>query len=63
MRSDDPQDNTNSSAKRALRALQEMQARLSELEAGARAPIAIVGMGCRFPGAENLDAFWEMLRL
>jgi acyl transferase domain-containing protein/acyl carrier protein len=24
--------------------------------------IAIVGMACRFPGAENLDAFWRNLR-
>ena len=25
-------------------------------------PIAIVGMGCRMPGAEDLDAFWRLLR-
>jgi acyl transferase domain-containing protein len=24
-------------------------------------PIAIIGMGCRFPGAENLRAFWKLL--
>ena len=24
-------------------------------------PIAVVGMACRFPGAENLDAFWKLL--
>lgn len=24
-------------------------------------PIAIVGMACRFPGAENLQAFWDLL--
>ena len=24
-------------------------------------PIAIVGMACRFPGAENLSAFWRLL--
>ncbi|HET8683417.1 MAG TPA: beta-ketoacyl synthase N-terminal-like domain-containing protein, partial [Micromonosporaceae bacterium] len=25
-------------------------------------PIAIVGMGCRVPGAEGLDAYWRLLR-
>ncbi|MFM7364965.1 MAG: aminotransferase class III-fold pyridoxal phosphate-dependent enzyme [Cuspidothrix sp.] len=25
-------------------------------------PIAIVGIGCRFPGAKNKQAFWELLR-
>jgi len=25
-------------------------------------PIAIIGMACRFPGAPNVDAFWELLR-
>ncbi|MER6999236.1 SDR family NAD(P)-dependent oxidoreductase [Streptomyces sp. NPDC000410] len=24
-------------------------------------PIAIIGMGCRFPGADGPDAFWELL--
>ena len=26
-----------------------------------REPIAIVGMACRFPGANDLDAFWQLL--
>ncbi len=25
-------------------------------------PFAIVGMGCRFPGAENLGSFWNLLK-
>ena len=28
---------------------------------GAARPIAIVGMGARFPGARNVDAFWNNL--
>ena len=38
-----------------------------EAAAGARGviqkgePIAIIGMACRFPGAENLEAFWKLL--
>ncbi len=25
-------------------------------------PLAIVGMACRFPGADNLDQFWDLIR-
>src|SRR5947207_15010080 len=25
-------------------------------------PIAIVGIGCRFPGADSLESFWRLLR-
>ena len=28
---------------------------------GAGEPVAIVGMACRFPGADNVDAFWDVL--
>lgn len=27
-----------------------------------REPIAIIGIGCRFPGAKNKEAFWQLLR-
>lgn len=27
-----------------------------------REPIAIIGMGCRFPGVTNLQSFWNLLR-
>jgi acyl transferase domain-containing protein/acyl-CoA synthetase (AMP-forming)/AMP-acid ligase II/acyl carrier protein len=28
----------------------------------AREPVAIIGIGCRLPGANNADAFWQLLR-
>lgn len=31
-------------------------------EIGAAEPIAIVGIGCRFPGAAGLEEFWTLLR-
>ena len=47
--------------KRAFLAIEEMEARLDAAESRRRAPIAIVGVGCRFPGAQNPEAFWDLL--
>ena len=45
-------------------ALVEMRSLRGKLEAAEQAktePIAIIGMGCRFPDADNPQAFWELL--
>ncbi|MEF7617025.1 beta-ketoacyl synthase N-terminal-like domain-containing protein [Aquincola sp. MAHUQ-54] len=51
---------------RVLTALRDARQRIEALEAArARAQdprIAIIGMAGRFPGADDLDAFWQMLR-
>ena len=49
--------------KRALLALEEMESKLDAMKRSQREPIAIVGIGCRFPGgAASPDAFWRVLR-
>ena len=48
---------------RALRAMQELQGKIDALESEKREPIAILGMGCRFPGhVTSPETYWELLR-
>jgi len=48
---------------RAFVALKEMRQRLDQLERERNEPIAVIGLGCRFPGGANDAAsFWDMLR-
>ncbi len=47
----------------AFLAVQDMQAKLESMELRVREPIAIIGLGCRFPGgAVDGETFWQMLR-
>jgi acyl transferase domain-containing protein len=48
---------------KAVLELRELRARVKELEAAHNAPIAIIGVGCRFPGgADDPASFWEIAR-
>ncbi|MFZ4789710.1 MAG: SDR family NAD(P)-dependent oxidoreductase [Candidatus Competibacteraceae bacterium] len=47
--------------RRALNALERMQARLEAVQQAAREPIAVIGLGCRFPGTEGPEAFADFL--
>ncbi|AOX01782.1 beta-ketoacyl synthase [Moorena producens PAL-8-15-08-1] len=46
----------------ALLQLESMQSKLDALERAKTEPIAIIGIGCRFPGGiDNPEAFWRIL--
>ena len=45
-----------SPAKRKL-----LEQKLKEKKTSVAEPVAIVGMGCRFPGASGLDQFWQLI--
>ncbi len=48
--------------KRSLLELRKLRARVAELEGTGKEPIALIGLGCRFPGgAHDPDAFWKLL--
>jgi len=50
-----------SPTQRVLTALKEARTQLEELKAARHEPIAIIGMECRFPGANNTAALWQLL--
>ena len=51
-----------SPVKRALIEQRRLKTRLEEQERAQREPVAIVGIGCRFPGADGPEAFWNLLK-
>ena len=65
------QDNTNDSPpgpdyrsllRSGLAKMEELQGRLDALRADKTEPLAVVGIGCRFPGSvDGPDAFWKLL--
>jgi acyl transferase domain-containing protein/NADP-dependent 3-hydroxy acid dehydrogenase YdfG/SAM-dependent methyltransferase/acyl carrier protein len=57
-----PSSNERQVKEQTLRLLQRMQAKLTEAEGRMSAPIAIVGMGCRFPLGDTAEALWANLQ-
>jgi len=57
-----PPSNDSNLVKRSLAALKELRAKYEALEHLRREPIAIIGMGCRFPGGgDSPEALWKLL--
>ncbi len=49
--------------KRSLEELNRLQSKLASLERARREPIAVIGLGCSFPGrSDGPSAYWELLR-
>ena len=53
---DTPSSKSTDIERQALLALRKLRKRLDEIETARSEPIAIVGLGCRFPGADGPDA-------
>ncbi|NEO36799.1 MAG: acyltransferase domain-containing protein [Moorea sp. SIOASIH] len=52
----------SSRLKNALLAVRKMRSKLEAIERSKTEPLAIIGMGCRFPGgADNPDKYWSLL--
>lgn len=47
---------------RAAMTIRELKLKLGTAKQVQHEPVAVVGMACRFPGAPDLDSFWELLK-
>ncbi|MBZ0256252.1 SDR family NAD(P)-dependent oxidoreductase [bacterium] len=47
--------------KRLMKALDDAASKLQSMQRKRSEPIAVVGMECRFPGADGVEAYWRLL--
>jgi len=63
MSTDPKQSENRERLQNAVLAIKTLQARLASVESGMREPIAVIGVGCRFPGgAIDPESYWRLLR-
>lgn len=55
-----PQSDQDERLRQALLAIRALKAKVEELQRGE--PCAIVGIGCRVPGASSPEALWQLVR-
>lgn len=54
--------NLHSDLEASILTIQQLESQLDKLEQEKTEPIAIIGMSCRFPGADDPESFWKLLR-
>ena len=56
-----PSDTDTVRLQRAVSAIKNLRQKVAQLEGAQKKPVAIIGMGCRFPSSNNPKEFWDML--